>query len=512
MHKVRSKVYLVGAGPGNFGLLTLRAKEVLEQADVVIYDYLANSRFLQFAPPTATLINAGKRHGHPSISQPEINQRIIEEAQKGQIVVRLKGGDPFIFGRGAEELSSIIEADIPFEVVPGVSSLHAVPCFAGIPLTHRNYSSNVVFLTGVEYPEKPETLIDWDAISRMNTIVILMGLSRIATIQEKLLQHGVREDTPVSLIQWGTWSQQKSLHSHLKRVVEDVNNHSLKAPVLIIVGEVCQFHQEYNWFEKQPLFGQTILVTRNDSSSSSLTQKLEQRGAHVIYRPLLQIQPLSHTPEFDQVLMNYKKIDLVIFTSQNGVEYCMQKLKENHLDSRVFGNMQIACVGSSTAKQLEEYGLRADFLPQDFQSEGLIETFATTNWKHQNIWLPQAKNARPALEEFFIQKGANVWRTPIYETTSTAISSQELVTLLQSHEVDWITFASSSSVKNLFQLLSETDTTWLFQSKIKMACIGKITASTVREYGLDVHVTAKTQTLDGLVQSLIEYDPLNQEK
>jgi len=364
----------------------------------------------------------------------------------------------------------------------------------------------------VECSEKPETLIDWDSFSRMNTIGILMGLFRIATIQEKLLQHGVREDTPVSLIQWGTWSQQKSLHSHLKRVVEDVNNHSLKAPVLIIVGEVCQFHQEYNWFEKQPLFGQTILVTRNDSSSSSLTQKLEQRGAYVIYRPLLQIQPLSHTPEFDQVLMNYKKIDLVIFTSQNGVEYCMQKLKENHLDSRVFGNMQIACVGSSTAKQLEEYGLRADFLPQDFQSEGLIETFATTNGKHRNIWLPQAKNARPGLEEFFIQKGANVWRTPIYETTSTAISSQELVTLLQSHEVDWITFASSSSVKNLFQLFSETDTKWLFQSKIKMACIGKITASTVREYGLDVHVTAKIQTLDGLVQSLIEYDPLNQEK
>ncbi|MBF0288299.1 MAG: uroporphyrinogen-III C-methyltransferase [SAR324 cluster bacterium] len=501
----RSKVYLVGAGPGDPGLLTLKAQAVLKRADVVIYDYLANPIFLKYAE-NAELINAGKRYNQHTLSQDTINELLVEKAQEGKIVVRLKGGDPFLFGRGSEELSAVLKTNIPFEVVPGVSSATGVPVYAGIPLTHRDYSSNVVFLTGVEHPEKEHSMINWEAIAKISTIVVMMGLRGLPNITECLMEAGRAPQTPVVVIQWGTWTRQYSVQGTLQTIAEEVEKNQMEAPVLTIIGQVCQFYQQFNWFEKQPLFGQHILVTRTESGPSSLTELLIDAGAHVTSCPTISIEaPLSWEP-FDQIIQNPEKIDWTVFTSSNAIEQCMERLRVLGKDTRIFGSCQIACVGAATATYLEQFSLIADVVPRHYQSEGLADVLKKYDWHGQHVWFPQAEKTRGVLQNKISEWGGIVHSTPVYRNVLPMIEMDPIVALLEEKEINWITFTSSSMVKNFFQLLPDKGKIALKQWAPSVACIGKVTADTVYEHGLSVDLIPRQQDIEGLVAALCGTD------
>ena len=497
----RSKIYLVGAGPGDPGLLTLKARQVLQQADVVIYDFLTNPRLLGYASH-AELINAGKRHGHQTISQDHINKLIVQKALENKIVVRLKGGDPFIFGRGGEELASVVEANLPFEVIPGVSSAIAVPAYAGIPLTHRDLSSNVVFLTGTEHPEKPQTMIPWDAIAQIGTIVVMMGLTVMQNVTERLIAAGRDPQTLVTAIQWGTWPNQRSVQGTLDTIVEKITHQQFTAPVLTIIGDVCQFYEHFNWFEKQPLFGQHILVTRTDSGIYSLAEKLIAAGAQVTTCPTISMEAPLSWKAFDQIAKNPTKVNWVIFTSINGIERSMEHLRELGKDGRVFGSCRIACVGGSSANYLEKFFLTADVVPQYYQSEGLIDVLKPFSWEGQHVWMPQAEDSRGILEQTLTQWGGIVHATPVYRNVLPAVDMDPVVGLLEERELDWITFTSSSTVKNFFKLLPDAGKVALRKHSPQVACIGEITAQTARQYQLDVTLIPEQQNIKGLVQAL----------
>ena len=500
----RSKVYLVGAGPGDPDLLTLKAHHVLQQADVIIHDYLVNPCLLKYAAPDTEIIDAGKRSGLHTIPQEQINELIVQKALENKIVVRLKGGDPFIFGRGGEELAAVVEAHIPFEVVPGVSSVSAVPAYAGIPLTHRNHSSNVVFLTGIERPDKPQTLIAWDAIAKMGTIVVMMGLSNLEYIAERLIAHGCPPDKPTATIQWGTWPQQRTVMGTLSTISQEIKEKNLKPPALTIIGDVCLYRDAFNWFEKKPLFGQHILVTRTETHASSLSGKLHELGAQVTYFPTVCIEPPSSWDDFDTLVQSASPMDWVIFTSANGVEYCMKRLKTLGKDVRIFGSLKIACVGATTAEFLETFGLVADIIPDHFQSEGLIDALKDVDLQNKQVWLPQAEVTRNTLEESLLQRGATVHHTPVYRNTLPQQGLSPLIQCLQDKTLDWITVTSPSAIKNLVQLLPTELFEQLKAHPPRIACIGEITAKAVRLNDLPVDVVPLQQNVEGMVNAICD--------
>lgn len=503
MSLLRSKVYLVGAGPGDPGLLTIKAKEVLEKADVVIYDYLANPCFLQYAPG-AELINAGKRHRNHTIPQDQINELLVQKANEDKIVVRLKGGDPFIFGRGGEELEAVVKANIPFEVVPGISSAVGGPAYAGVPLTHRNVSSNVVFLTGTENPDKPETMIPWEAIAQIGTIVVFMGLSVMEQVTQKLINAGVDPQKTVTVVQWATWPKQRTLQGTVETITQLVKDHGFTAPALSIIGEVGQFSEAFNWFEGQQLYGQRILVTRAETGASSLSTSLFKQGANVEPFPTIALEPPQSWDSFDQAVANSDEMDWVVFTSSNGVEKCMERLEALGKDTRVFGRCKIACVGPSTAQFLERYSLKADLVPDHFQSEGLLEAFEGMDWKGVQVWLPQAEDVRAALSEKLEAWGSVVHSTPVYRNVLPSNNLDSIVELIEEQSLDWVTFTSSSTVRNFFKLLPSATLESFKQHPPRVACIGDITANTAREHGLTVDLLPEHQNIAGLVDALCE--------
>ena len=504
MHPKRSKVYLVGAGPGDPGLLTLKAKAILQKADVVIHDYLANPSLLHYAPQ-AEWIDAGKRQGQQTITQAEINALLVQKALDNQTVVRLKGGDPFIFGRGGEELSHVLRAQIPFEVIPGVSSAIGVPAYAGIPLTHRDHSSSVVFLTGTENPEKPHTMIPWEAISQMGTIVVMMGLTVLQNVTQRLMEAGRSPNTPVVLVQWGTWPEQRSLQGTLATIFDTASKGQFKAPVLTIIGEVARFYEQFNWFEQQPLFGQHILVTRTETGVSSLTEQLLAQGAQITACPTLALEAPQSWQAFDDMAQKTAELDWVIFTSANGIERCMARLQVLGKDARIFAACKIACVGASSAQCLEQFFLKPDVVPSHFQSEGLVHLLKSHSWKNKQVWLPQAESSRPLLQDSLTQWGAKVHATPVYRTTLPKADLHSLVLLLQEQALHWITFTSSSTVKNFFELLPQPGHVALRHHAPKIACIGEITAQTAQAHGLQVDLIPEQQNIEGLVAGLCAF-------
>lgn len=501
MHLKRSKVYLVGAGPGDVGLLTLKAKAVLQQADVVVYDYLANPQLLHYAPQ-AEWIDAGKRHGRQTLPQMQINDLLVEKALEDKIVVRLKGGDPFIFGRGGEELTRVIEAKIPFEVIPGVSSAIGVPAYAGIPLTHRDHSSSVVFLTGTENPEKPHTMIPWEAISQIGTIVVMMGMTVLQNVAQRLMDAGRDRNTPVVVVQWGTWPEQRSLQGTLSTIFEAASEQQFQAPVLTVIGEVARFSHQFNWFEQQPLFGQHILVTRAETGVSSLSEQLLAQGAQITACPTIAFEAPESWAAFDSIAQKSEEMDWVIFTSTNGIERCMERLRHLGKDARVFASCKIACVGASSAKCLERFFLIPDVVPAHFQSEGLVHLLKSYSWKNQQVWLPQAESSRPLLQDSLTQWGGMVHGTPVYRTVLPAADLQAAALLLQEQALDWITFTSSSTVKNFFELLPEAGLVALRRHPPKIACMGEITAQTAQAHDLKVDLIPEQQNIAGLVSAL----------
>ncbi|HDD35542.1 MAG TPA: uroporphyrinogen-III C-methyltransferase [Candidatus Desulfofervidus auxilii] len=499
----QGKVYLVGAGPGDSGLITLKAKEILEKADVVIYDYLAPAEILEYAK-NAEMLYVGKTAGKHTLSQDKINQLLIEKAKTGKIVVRLKGGDPFIFGRGGEEAEELVKANIPFEVVPGVTSAIAVPAYAGIPLTHRAYASSVAFITGHEDPQKPNSSICWEKLTQgVDTLVFLMGVGHLSAIVEKLIHYGRPQNTPVAIIRWGTLPDQETLISTLGNVVKDAKKRNLKPPAIIVIGEVVKLREKLNWWEKKPLFGKKILVTRTQEQASEIVKLLQSLGAKCYSVPTISIIPPSNLELLDKAIAQLKTYDWCLFTSVNGVKYFFERLEYFNKDVRAFGNVKIGVIGAKTAQALRQKGIKPDIMPNEFRAEALADALLKLGIKDKKILLARAEKARDVLPETLKAAGANIDIVPVYQTI---IPKDKKVILkkLFDEGIDIIVFTSSSTVKHLAILMQPQSLSQVLKGII-IACIGPVTAQTLSEFGLSADIIPTTFTIESLVEKMIAY-------
>jgi uroporphyrinogen III methyltransferase/synthase len=503
------KVYLIGAGPGDPGLLTLKGRECLAAADVVIYDYLANPRLLDYAGAGAERIYVGKRNYEHTVEQAAINELLVNEAKKGRTVARLKGGDAFVFGRGGEEASYLAENNIQFEVVPGVTSAYAVPAYAGIPVTHRGLASDVSFITGHEQPAAAGPGISWEALAKGGgTLVFLMGVKNVDVIAEELIRHGKPGDTPVAIIRWGTTPDQVTLTGTLGDIVEKIRQTGFRPPAVIVVGEVVRLREKLAWFETKPLFGKRIVITRAADQAESLSSLLEAAGAAVIEFPTIAIRPVEDYSVFDEAIGKMQTFDWVVLTSANAVTYLIERLHGLDLDVRVLGGVRLAAVGTATAGALADHGLRADLVPADFRAEGLIEELGRQNIKGARILIPRAKEAREILPDKLRGLGAEVTVAPLYQNVPTDAPAEELRLELAAGNIDCITFTSGSTLKNFAKLLGadkmDAAKTGAWLGGAKIAVIGPVTAKTAEKCGLPVNIMPNTATIPALVKAIIE--------
>ncbi len=499
-----AKVYLVGAGPGDPGLITVKGIECLERADVVIYDYLASERLLAHVGPNARTIYVGKKGGDHTLPQHEINALILREAQAGNVVVRLKGGDPYIFGRGGEEAELLIENGIPVEIVPGVTSAIAAAAYAGIPLTHRDYTSTLAFVTGHEDPTKTESSIDWGALARgIGTIVFFMGVKNLPNITRNLIDHGKPASTPVAVIRWGTTNRQKTVCGTLETIVEIVAAAGIGAPAIIVVGEVVRLREKLQWFEKRPLLGKTVLVTRTREQAGVLVKRLSDLGADCMEVPVIEIHPPESLQPLDAAIDAIATYDWVIFTSVNGVSAFFDRLFERGGDVRRLGHIQAAVIGPATAERLRRYGIVSDIVPESFRAESIVDAFRDRVITGKRILVPRAMEARPVLIDALRGLGALVDDVPAYRTLASREGRERIVEALQAKRIDIVTFTSSSTVRNFVDLLPPSDIQQLLDG-VMLASIGPITTETAEALGLRVSVTAETYTIDGLCAAIVE--------
>ncbi|MBI4304100.1 MAG: uroporphyrinogen-III C-methyltransferase [Chloroflexi bacterium] len=495
------KVYLVGAGPGDPGLITRKGLECLAEADVVVYDHLLDERLLDSALSTVERIYVGKKAAEHALEQSEINQLLVEKAKAGKTVVRLKGGDPFVLGRGGEEAEVLKDNGIPFEVVPGVTSAVAVPAYAGIPVTHRGLASSFAVITGHEDPGKPGSSIDWEKLATgVDTLVFLMGMQNISKIVAKLLEHGRPSDTPVAVIKDGTRPEQRVVTGSLKNIVARAKENSLEPPVIIVVGEVVRLRERLQWFDNRPLSGKRVLVTRARHQASSLSKLLSERGAQPVELPAIEIQP-ADTMELDNAISHLEQYQWVIFTSVNGVAVFFQRLYDLKRDARALSNMRIGAIGSATASALKEHGIVTDYVPEVFTSEGIIVGLKSWNIAGKRFLLSRADIADKELVKGLVQLGSEVHDIAVYRTVLPTEATSQAKELLLSQKIDVITFTSSSTVSNLAAALGKD----LSLDGAKIACIGPKTAETAVEAGLKVDIMAREHTIPGLVTAIEEY-------
>ena len=492
-------VYLVGAGPGNLGLVTLRAKECVENADVIVYDHLANPDILGWARDDAEIIYSGKKPGE-SRTQQEINSLLIDKAREGKHVVRLKGGDPFVFGRGAEEAEVIAEAGIPFEIVPGITSAIAGPAYAGIPMTHRAHNSHVTFFTGHEDPAKTESAIDYGALAKLGgTQVMLMGVERLGRVTSEMLKYGVRSDLPVALVRWATTGQQETLTGTLSNIAQKALANGFEAPAVAVFGDVVSLRDNLNWFEKRPLLGKRIVVTRTRKQASVLSNKLRALGAHVIELPTIRIEPPTNLREFAELVQDAHIYDWIVFTSANGVEAFFGIFFKLYDDVREIGGVRIAAIGPATAQRVKDYHLHVDLQPEEFVAEAVVHEFKKQgSIENVRILLVRAEKARDVLLKELSAAGAIVDEAFAYRTVPETRDTSGAQRQLAQDGADLITFTSSSTVENFFAL-------GLPRPKgMRIASIGPITSKTVRDLGYNVDVEARRHDIDGLVQAISE--------
>jgi uroporphyrinogen III methyltransferase/synthase len=496
------KVYIIGAGPGDAGLITLKAVECLRQADVVIYDNLVNEELLKYAPTHARMIYAGKKGGNHTLSQDRINELLAKEARGGSTVARLKGGDPFIFGRGGEEAEVLAASGIPFEVVPGVTSAIAVPAYAGIPLTHRGLTSTVAFVTGHEDPTKDKSDINWQALSGIGTLVFLMGVKNIGQITEALMQHGKSPDTPAALIRRGTTPSQQVLAGTLSTIASLARDGHFKPPAILVVGPVVQLRDTLRWFDTKPLFGKGVVITRPERQADDLARLLAAQGANPIAFPTIRITEPSDWSELDRALTNLESYDWLIFTSANGVHFFIERLCQKGMDIRDLKAIKVGCIGPATAGQIEDRGIRVDLVPDEFIAEGLLKSFASMNLSGKKILIPRASRARDILPQGLKKQGAYVDVVTAYQTIQSRRKKEELTGYLDAGEVDVITFTSSSTVTNFVGIMGQG---FILPDHVKIACIGPVTAATAVKAGFQVDIRQEEYTMEGLVQSLVKY-------
>ena len=502
MPESAGKVYLIGAGPGDPGLFTLKGKQCLEEADVVAYDALANPRLLLHARQDAELIYVGKRGGQHALPQGEIGKLLVERARAGKTVARLKGGDPFVFGRGGEEAEELAAAGIPFEIVPGVTSAVAAPAYAGIPLTHRDFTSTVAFVTGHEDPTKEDTSIAWDKIATgIGTLVFFMGVGQLPEIVARLVEHGRSPETPAAVIRWGTRAEQRVVTGTLATLVE--RSAGVKPPALIVVGEVVALRDKLRWFEDKPLFGRRILVTRAREQASAFGQRLEAAGAEVIEFPTIQIEPPENWAPLDAAIARIREYQWVIFTSANGVRHFWDRLRNAGRDARDLFGIKVCAIGPATATALLDRGIRADVVPPEFKAEALVEALGREGVRGARVLLARAAEAREVLPEELTCGGAAVDVVPAYRTVKSAADADEVRTLLRDGKIDAITFTSSSTVRYFLELVGPDAAERL--RGVVVASIGPITADTAARHGIASDVMPDSYTIPALADALVRH-------
>ena len=500
------KVYLLGAGPGDPGLLTLKARDALARADVVVYDALANPSLLDHARPDAERIYVGKIADRHALPQHEINALLVRKAQEdgGKVVARLKGGDPYIFGRGGEEAEALVAAGVPFEEVPGVTSAIAAPAYAGIPLTHRDFASSVTIITGHESPDKPGSVHNWPALARSaSTLVFVMGMKNLPDIAANLIRAGMDPQTPAALIYRGTTPRQRSLVAPLADLPGEAVAQGFTNPCVIVVGRVARLHESLDWFGQKPLLGRRVVVTRAREQASGLAQRLTRLGAEVIQFPTIEICEADDYAPLDAAIAGLDGYDWLIFTSVNGVRHFWGRLAAAGKDSRALAGLRVAAIGPATAEALTERGIRADFIPLKYQAEDVAEGLKAVAGKDiagMRFLLPRAREAREVLPDELRKAGAVVDVVAAYVTVPAAARKDEVLGLLTAGELDCVSFGSSSTVENFLALIP-ADLLRAHPETV-LAAIGPVTAATLRRHGLTATVMPEDYTIPALAEAI----------
>ncbi len=497
------KVIIIGAGPGGPDLLTIKAARLLGQADVVLYDRLISLRILRLAREGAELIYVGKAPSEHALPQEKINEMLIAKARQGKLVARLKGGDPFVFGRGGEEILALRKAGIDFEVVPGITAASALGAYAGIPLTHRALATSVAIATGHEDPEKEGEQVDWAALANAaDTIGIYMGVRRLGAITEKLLSAGLPPETPAAIVANAASPEQRTIVSTLGKIAQTAEAENIHPPALAIIGRVVELRDGLNWYERLPLFGRTVLVTRAAAQAADFSDILEEYGASPLEIPVIKIGPPKDTTDMDYGIENLGRFDWIIFTSVNGVDYFMQRLREMGRDARSLYRVRICCIGPATAARVEKYFLRVDCMPDKFVSKEIVRAMIKLgSLKDKNVLLPRADIAPPDLTENLRGARACVTEATVYRTEAADFDGEALLARLRAGEIDAVTLASASAVRCLSDGLGR-DNLIAVAHKTIFAAIGPVTAQTAKEAGLPVAVVAQEHTISGLARAL----------
>jgi len=495
-------VYLVGAGPGDPSLITLRGVDCLQRADVVVYDYLANEQLLSHATDAAERIYAGKIGGRHNQGQDEINSLLVAKAGAGKVVVRLKGGDPFVFGRGGEECEALREAGIPFEVVPGVTAVVGASAYSGIPLTHRDITASVAFVTGQEGENKNGSNIDWDRLSLGGgTVVFYMGVTTLRRNMQRMVEHGRSPNTPVALVRWATTACQQVLVGTLADIADRAEECDFKPPAITIVGEVVALRERLQWFEKRPLCGKKIVVTRAAEQAGEFSAKLAARGATVLECPTIRLVEPESWQLLDLAIRELPGYDWLVLTSVNAVRYFFRRLDTLGLDARALAGCRICAVGPKTAAEVRSFGVKPELVPTDYKAEGIVDEFARLDMQGSRILFPRADKARDIIPSELKRMGAHVDSPVAYRNIFPERLPPETLFALEKRSVDCITFTSSSTVQNLAAMLGEEMMLDMLKGVV-VASIGPITSKSCRDLGLKVDIEPQSYTLDALVEAL----------
>ena len=499
-------VYLVGAGPGDAGLLTLRGAELLGRAEVVVYDALVNPSLLRLAPRSAEVIYGGKRSRQHAIPQEDLNQLLVAKAKEGRVVVRLKGGDPYVFGRGGEEAEELAEAGIPFEVVPGISSTVAAPNYAGIPVTHRDFCASYQVITGHEDPTKTESNLDWAQIARTpGTKVVLMGVERIRDIAAELVRHGMPETTPVAMVRWGTTGRQRSIEGTLATIADVVAAEKFTAPAVTIIGGVVSLRKRLNWFEGRAFFGQSVVVTRTREQASQLSRQLQERGADVLEIPTIKIAPPSDFNPLIEAISGIGEYNWIVFTSPNGVSAFFEYFFKAYDDIRCLGMLRIAAVGPATAARLKELHVRVDAMPEEYVASKVAGAIAKVDeLENLKILCMRAQVANPDLVLELELKGAIVDDVACYQTVTETEDRNGAAARLTEEGADWITFTSASTVEQFHARFDLPKLRAQFPA-MKTLTIGPETSKALAALGITPDLEAKPHTIDGIVGTLARH-------
>jgi uroporphyrinogen III methyltransferase / synthase len=490
----RNKVYLVGAGPGDPGLITWKGRKLLATADSILYDNLANEHLLDLAPKTCERIYVGKKKSVHAFPQEEICGMLIDRARRGLNVVRLKGGDPFIFGRGGEELEALADAGVPFEVVPGVTSPLGIAAYSGIPLTHRAHNKVLTFVTGHDVHG-----IDWSKIGQTETLVIFMGIFSIREIASEIMRHGRSGETPAVAVRWATRPDQETVTGTLATIADRIEQADLKPPATVIIGEVAGLREKLDWFEKLPLFGRKIVVTRAADQAAEFSDRLRALGADPQELPVIALEPPIDPAPLDRAIENLAAYDWLIFTSANGVRFFLDRLDQSRHDLRALKS-RICAIGPATRKAIEDLHLKVDLMPEEYVAESLVRAFASENLTGKKILLPRAAVARDVIPVELEKLGAQIDVVEAYRNVVPPTATARAREIFSSDKKpDWITFTSSSTVKNLLAITGGGAL-----EGVRIASIGPVTSSTLCAHGLKVDAEAKQFTLDGLIDAILE--------